>query len=114
VPKRLEINDEEIAGVLGCDREEYKRIMGLESWHVERHERGYLFLGINIGLRVWSEEEQWKNDLEKEKRFFREKNSGLGGRSLLEMMAGNNESLTKAYYYVLDIGSGRLEKNQRV
>src|SRR3989344_5938184 len=92
VPERLEINDEEISGVLGCDREEYERLMGLESWPVERRERGYLFLGIDIKLGTLFGEGYSENYLEKERKFFREKNPELGNKSLLEMMTGNTES----------------------
>src|SRR3989344_9329140 len=86
VPERLGISDEEIAEVLGCDREEYKRIMELESWPVERCERGYLFLGIDIKLGTLFGEGRSENYLKEERKFIRVKNLKLGNRSLLEML----------------------------
>ena len=104
VPERLGISDEEIAEVLGCDREEYERLMGLESWPVERRERGYLFLGIDIKLGTLFGEGRSENYLKEERKFIRVKNLKLGNRSLLEMlMDGTHESLMRVNDYVLDI-----------
>ena len=104
VPERLGISDEEIAEVLGCDREEYERLIGLESWPVERRERGYLFLGIDIKLGTLFGEGRSENYLKEERKFIRVKNLKLGNRSLLEMlMDGTHESLMRVNDYVLDI-----------
>ncbi|MBI2043042.1 DUF2384 domain-containing protein [Candidatus Pacearchaeota archaeon] len=87
-PERLEISEEDVAKILGCNREEYEKLKNSESWPVEMHDRGYLFFRINLQLgALFGEGFSGTEDyLKAEREFLKTKNPKLENRSPLEIM----------------------------